>query len=117
MENFGDFILQLIRQFAGGPGPMENNFVRFGLAAVFWLALLYVAWSRQRSQDLPREKLLVWGFGLAMIREIIMFGLTTAKITGILGSGGQDILYYPLEHGLAATAMVVVAGAFLQGRY
>ncbi len=37
MEPFGEFIILLIKQFAGGPGPIENNLMRFGLAAVFWL--------------------------------------------------------------------------------
>lgn len=114
MESFWEFLLLLIRQFAGGPGPIENNFVRFGLAAVFWLVLLVIAWSRQKNQNLPREKLLIWGFGLALMRELIMLGLTTGKISGFLHSGGDDIYYYPLEHGLTMTAVTVVAGAFLQ---
>ena len=75
MTNILDFILLLLSQFAGGPGPVENNLVRFGLAAMMWAVLFYIAWSRQRSQDLPREKLLVWGFGLALVRELYMFSL------------------------------------------
>jgi len=114
MEPNEHFILLLLRQFAGGPGPPENNLTRFGLAAIFWLVLLIIAWSRQRNQNLPREKLLIWGFGAALIRELIMFGLTTWKITGFLDSWGEDTYYYPLEHGLAMTAVVVVAGAFLR---
>ena len=45
---------------------------------------------------------------------ICSFGLTTVKITGLLGSTGNDIYYYPLEHGLAMVSIIVVAGAFLQ---
>lgn len=108
-----NFLLLLIRQFAGGPGPVENNLVRFGSAAIFWLALLLIAWTRQKNQNLPREKLLIFGFGFALIRELIMFGLTTVKITGVLGSEGWDIYYYPMEHGLSMASIVVVAGAFL----
>ncbi len=114
METFGDFLLLVLQQFAGGPGPVENNLMRFGLAAVFWLGLLLVAWSRQRDQHLPREKLLVWGFGLALTRELMMLGLTILQIIGFLDSGREDIYYHPLEHALEVAALIVVAGAFLR---
>ncbi len=114
MKSFGEFILLLIQQFAGGPGPIENNLMQFGLAAVLWSILLVVAWSRQRNQDLPREKLLIAGFGLALARELVMFGLTTRRVVGFLDSGGEDIYFHPLEHGLEMAAVIVVAGAFLQ---
>ena len=114
MESVGEFFLLLIGQFAGGPGPIENNLMRFSLAAVMWLGLLVIAWSRQRNQDLPREKLLVWGFGLALARELVMFGLVTRKITGFLDFGGEDIYFHPLEHGLSMAAVIVVAGAYLR---
>jgi nitrate/nitrite-specific signal transduction histidine kinase len=113
MERLLDFVLLLLSQFAGGPGPVENNLVRFGLPAVLWAILLYIAWSRQRTQDLPREKLLVWGFGLALVRELAMFGQMAYRL---LGSGNVEAhceVIQTLEHGLAMAAMVVVAGAFL----
>ena len=72
VDNVLDFILLLLSQFAGGPGPVENNLVRFGLPVILWGILLYIAWNRQRSQDLPREKLLVWGFGLALFDIFIL---------------------------------------------
>jgi PAS domain S-box-containing protein len=108
------FFLILLSQFAGGPGPVENNLVRFGLPAVMWAVLLYIAWSRQRHQDLPREKLLLWGFGLALVRELYMFGQMAYRL---LGSGNVEAaceVIQPLEHGLAMLAMIVVAGAFLR---
>lgn len=114
MESFGEFVLLFIQQFAGGPGPSENNLTRFGLASMLWLILLLVAWSRQRSEDLPREKLLVWGFALALIRELIMLGLTIRKIIIIEDLGGEDIYFHPLEHALEMAAVIVVAGAFLR---
>jgi hypothetical protein len=71
MGSFGEFTILFLQQFAGGPGPPENNLVRFGLAALLWLVLLVIAWSRQRNQNLPRERLLVVGFGLAFARELV----------------------------------------------
>jgi len=42
-----------LTQIAGGPGPAENNLVRFALLAIFWAVLLAFAWSRQRHGGLP----------------------------------------------------------------
>ncbi len=109
-----EFILLLLQQFAGGPGPVENNLVRFGLPAILWAILFYIAWTRQRNQDLPREKLLVWGFGLAFLRELYMFSQMAWRL--IVSNDGEvscDI-FQPFEHGLAMAAMIVVAGAFLR---
>ncbi len=115
MKEFADFVLLLLAQFAGGPGPRENNLIRFGLPAILWAVLLAVAWARQRQQELPREKMLVWGFGLGLARELYMFGhVSMGFITG--GEPGEPILHVaePLEHALTMAAIVVVAGAFIR---
>ena len=92
---------------------MENNLVRFGLPAILWGLLFYIAWTRQRSQDLPREKLLVWGFGLAFLREFYMFSQMSYRLLGGRDAEIKCEVFQPLEHGLAMIAMIVVAGAFL----
>jgi signal transduction histidine kinase len=109
-----DFILTLLQQFAGGPGPVENNLIRFGLAAVLWGILLVIAWSRQRSQELPREKLLVWGFGLFLAREMFMFSSIAIQVIGISDPSEENTLHHPIEDMLAMAAIVVVAGAFIR---
>ena len=114
MNEFGNYLLMLMGQFAGGPGPLENNLVRFGLAAVLWAALLVVAWSRQRSQDLPREKLLLWGFGLGLARELFMFSQVTSRMLTGTELGIESDIHQPLEHALTMAAVVAVAGAFLR---
>jgi len=114
MGSVGEFVLLFIKQFAGGPGPPENNLIRFGLAAVLWLSLWVIAWSRQRSQNLPRERLLVVGFGLAFARELVMFALFTGKIVGWKFLDSENVLHHPLEHALAMAAYIVVAGAYLR---
>jgi PAS domain S-box-containing protein len=113
VDNVLDFILLLLTQFAGGPGPVENNLVRFGLPVILWGILLYIALARQRSQDLPREKLLVWGFGLALLRELYMFSLMSYRLLGDREAEVKCDVLQPLEHGLAMAAMIMVAGAFL----
>jgi len=114
MGRFTDFLLLLLSQFSGGPGPIENNLVRFGLPAIFWAILLVITLKRQRTQDLPRERLLVWGFGLGLARETYMFGQMAWRILSGTGEGAQCTVIQPLEHALAMAAIVVVAGAFLR---
>ncbi|TFG70882.1 MAG: hypothetical protein E4H27_05500, partial [Anaerolineales bacterium] len=114
MDTFLKFIFLLLQQFAGGPGPVENNLIRFGLAALLWLLLLVIAWSRQQNQDLPRERLLVLGFGLAFTRELVMFALMTGRILDWKFLNTDNVYHHPLEHTLAMTAIIVVAGAYLR---
>lgn len=89
--------------------------MRFGLPAILWAVLLAVAWSRQRQQELPREKMLVWGFGLGLARELYMFSHVSM---GFLAGGGPGEpalhLAEPLEHALTMAALIVVAGAFIR---
>jgi signal transduction histidine kinase len=113
MANAADFMLLLLRQFAGGPGPIENNLVRFSLPAILWGVLLLVAWSRQRTRKLPREKLLLWGFGLGLARELFMFVQVAERVLGGYNHV-EAALHQPIEHALAMAAIVVVAAAFLR---
>ncbi len=108
-----DYLLLFIAQFAGGPGPVENNLVRFGLAAVLWGVLLAVALPRRRSQAQPREKALTWGFGIGMLRELFMLAMVSERL--LRGSEGvAHALHQPVEHALSMASIVVVAGAFLR---
>jgi PAS domain S-box-containing protein len=113
VKAFFDFFLILLSQFAGGPGPVENSLVRFGLAAIFWAVLLLIAWSRQRSVKVPRERLLVWGFGLALVRELYLFGQIAGRVLTKQTETSCSITE-PIEHALSMIAVVVVAGAFLR---
>ena len=114
MSRFFDFFLQLLSQFAGGPGPIENNLVRFGLPAVLWGALLVVAWSRQREQDLPREKLLVWGFGLGFASALLMAIFVALQMMDVIEREAAYAILVPMDRALAMSSVVVVAGAFLR---
>ena len=114
LQGFVDYVLLLLGQFTGGPGPKENNLVRFGLAAILWLLLFVVAWSRQRQQSLPRERLLLWGFGLGFAREWFMFSHVSAQLLSVTFLPPSSHLSEPLEHALTMAAIVVVAAAFLR---
>jgi len=114
MNRYLEFLLVLLSQFAGGPRRAENNLMRFGLAALLWGALLVVAWSRQRQNDLPREKLLVWGFGLGLGRELFMFAFVSLQLLEIVERKSVCFVSVPLERALAMAAVVTVAGSFLR---
>ena len=114
VNGYLDFLLTLLAQFAGGPGPIENNLMRFGLPAVLWGVLWVIAWYRQRQQELPREKWLVWGFGLGFFRELYMFSHVAALMLGGVGDQAGYSFTEPLEHALAMAAIVVIAAAFLR---
>jgi hypothetical protein len=113
VANILDFLLLGLRQFAGGPGPPEDNLVRFGLPAILWGVLLVIAWSRQRAQALPREKLLVWGFGLGLARELFMLIQVAERVVGP-SQHLESAFHQPIEHALAMAAIVVVAAAYLR---
>ena len=108
------FFIQFLSQFAGGPGPPENNLVRFGLAALFWIVLLGVTWNRQRQEKRPREQLLLAGFALATFREVYMFSQQTLRIMTGTEHDALCRLTAPLEHSLSIAAMVLIAGSFLR---
>ena len=114
MEGFVEYILQLLSQFAGGPGAIENNLMRFGIPAIMWGVLLVVAWSRQRESERPREKWLVWGFGLAQARELFMFGFISLQILGVVERHAAYFISAPLEQALTMASIVVITAAFLR---
>lgn len=114
MEGLINYLLLLLSQFAGGPGPIENNLMRFGLPAVMWAVLLVVAWSRQRESERPREKWLVWGFGLALARELFMFLFISLQISGIVERHAAYFISAPLEQAVTMASLVVIASAFLR---
>jgi signal transduction histidine kinase len=103
-----------LTQIGGGPQAPENNLVRFGLPAIFWAILLAVAWNRQRHQDLPRERLLVWGFGLALFRELFMLLHLSEKLLDQSGHAAHSSYVEPIEHALAVAAVIVISAAFLR---
>ena len=104
MANFLELLLLGLRQFAGGPGPPENNLVRFGLPAILWGVLLGIAWSRRRARVLPRENLLVWGFGLGLARELYMFAQVMERVIGP-AQHLESAFHQPVEHALSMAAI------------
>ncbi len=114
MDQVFELLLQFLTQFAGGPGPAENNLVRFALPAAFWGILLFVAWSRQKQDQHPREKWLVWGFALCMFRELFLLTHLAIKMVNQTEHDAFCNYVEPIEHTLSLAAIAVIAGAFLR---
>ncbi|MEZ4866017.1 MAG: response regulator [Caldilineaceae bacterium] len=109
-----DYILTLLTQFGGGAGGPQNEIVRFALAAIFFAILFGVTWSRRRRGDFPRERLLVWGFGLGLGRALFMFMIVSLQISGHIDPARLELFFPPFEHLLRLVALVLIAGAFLR---
>jgi two-component system nitrate/nitrite sensor histidine kinase NarX len=114
VNGLSDFFLNALSQFAGGPGPPENNLVRFGLAASLWGVLLAIAWNRQREQRVERERLLVVGFGLALFRELFMLGHLSTRLISGQGHNISCSIVAPIEHGLTLASVILIAGSFVR---
>lgn len=114
MNDVLNFLLQVISQFAGGPGMMENNLVRFILPAILWGALMLIAKARQHEHVLPREKLLVWGFGLGLVSSLLMTGFVSLQMLDIINREATYPYLVPVDRALAMASIVVVASAFLR---
>ncbi|MCB0163529.1 MAG: response regulator [Anaerolineae bacterium] len=114
MNQFFDYLLTVLANFGGGAGGPQNDLVRFGMTAIFFAILLYVAWSRQQQSDYPREKWLVWGFGLGLGRELFMFIIVSLIVAGMIEQAKLEIFFPPFEHVLRSVAVVYIAGAFLR---
>ena len=114
MNRFQDYFITLLAQLGGGPGPPENNLVRFGVAATLWGVRLIYAWTRQHNADRPRERWLLWGFGFAFLRDSFMFAHLSLRM---INQTDHDILCtitVPLEHSLTLLSVVMISGAFLR---
>ncbi len=113
MKEFFLITLQFIAQFTGGHGKAAAV-VNYGIGTVLFGALLSLAIFQRQESANYREKILIWGFGIGLIRELFMILISYLQAFELLS---PDILYLlvpPLEHGLSNIAMVVIAAAFLQ---
>jgi hypothetical protein len=105
-------LFNILTQFTGVGS--QHIAVSYGIASVFYLALISIAKSRYILFNDHREKTLIWGFSLGFGRELFMLGivfLQTLQLT--LTTQLQTIL--PLIEQLPLTlSMIVIASAYLR---
>ena len=111
---FGEYLITVLDQFGGPTGGQENQLAGFGLSAIFFATLFLIAWKRNRREHRPREQLLVWGFGLGLVRELFMFAMISLVIARAMTPGSLESFFPPLEHTLRSIAVIFIAGAYLR---
>jgi len=97
MKHFLEVTVGLVAQFTGSQGGIEHGIVEFGLALIFWLGLLILAWFRQRDHNLPHEKLLLLGFFLGFCRELFMLIIAILPAYGVYSVESLHVIFPPLK--------------------
>ena len=62
----------------------------------------------------PREKLLLWGFGLGFAREFFMLALAAVQALKWVDPSDLHEFFPPLEHALRTISLIIVAAAFMR---
>ncbi len=114
MQHFFNVTLELISQFTGDQGGIKHGIVVFGLAGMFWSVLLVLAWTRQRHNQLPHEKLLLWGFSFGLGRELFMMAMISLQAYGLINADSLHIIFPPIDHAIVGIAIIIVAAGYIQ---
>ncbi|MHB8789611.1 MAG: hybrid sensor histidine kinase/response regulator [Desulfobulbaceae bacterium] len=113
MADFLITTLDLVARFTGRGGGPEHNIVQFVLAGVAWAALLALALQQQKRRNRTGDRLLVWGFGFGLAREVFMLGVALLFSYGARAKASLPAVFPPLEHALLDLAMVIIAAAYM----
>ncbi len=114
MPTWLETILNMLSQFTGGRGDIDNVIVNYGIAAIFYTMLFAFALSKHRENPQPRERLLIWGFAFGLSRELFMIIMATINALGLVSHATLHIIFPPLEHTLLDTAIITTAAAYLR---
>jgi signal transduction histidine kinase/ActR/RegA family two-component response regulator len=107
-------LLGLLAQITGGQGGIRFGIVQFVVAAFLFGVLFAIAKRKYQLNHSPRERLLVWGFGLGFAREMFMLALATVQALKWVDPTSLHTFFPPLEHAVRTISLIVVAGAFLR---
>ena len=113
MHNFSDAVLDIISQFTGGRGGVEN-LVLFEIAGVTWAILRFATWSKYRHQPDEREALLLVGFAVALARELFMFTMGIVTHFGLADRLAVHVIFPPAEHVLRDISLIIIAAAYMR---
>lgn len=112
MPEWLQIFFEFLQQFTGTGGGARHSIVNFGIAAIFWSMLLVLNRHTVRREKQRHESLLVWGFSLALARELFMILVKILEGYGVFTGDQLHVVFPPLEHALSNMALVVVAGAY-----
>ena len=107
-------ILNLLSQFTGGRGGIDNVIVNYGIAAMFYTMLFVFALNKHRENPQQRERLLLWGFAFGLSREFFMITMATILALGLVDKVTLHVIFPPLEHTLLSISIITIAAAYLR---
>lgn len=111
MQEGGSELLNLVAQFTGGRSGRDYVVVNYGLAALFWLAMLMGARGRRREATPPGESWLIWAFAFALAREVFMIFMVGVQAFRWADAQSMLTVLPPLEHAMRDAVQIFVAGA------
>lgn len=114
MPTWLETILNMLSQFTGGRGGIDNVIVNYGIAAIFYTMLFAFALSKHRENPQPRERLLLWGFAFGLSRELFMIIMATIQALGLVSHVTLHVIFPPLEHALLTISITTIAAAYLR---
>ena len=106
-------LLQLLSQFTGVKGGVDNNIVIYGIAALLYTSLFAFARANHRNTSNYRDLLLKWGFGFGLGRELFMLVMAVIQAEGLVDPGNLHQFFPPLEHELLGLAFVMISSAYI----
>jgi hypothetical protein len=107
-------LLGLLSQLTGSHGGISFGIVHFVFAATFFGLLFAFTHYKYRESHSPRERLLLWGFGLGFAREVFMLLLATVQALKWLDPVSLHVVFPPLEHAVRTASLIIVAAAFIR---
>jgi signal transduction histidine kinase/ActR/RegA family two-component response regulator len=107
-------LLDLLSQLTGSHGGISYGIVHFVFAAFIFGSLFVFGYYKYRQHRNPRDRLLIWGFGLGFAREVFMLLLVIVQALKWVDPVSLHEVFPPLEHALRTASLIIVAAAFLR---
>ncbi len=98
----------------GGRGDPAQELLFEALASLLLVTLFALAWHRVRRESSPRERVLIWGFGIAAFRDFSLFVLLSLDIVGYFDYRKAHDVISPFDHMLSLVSLVAISAAFIQ---
>ena len=113
MPDWIEVLFRLLSQFTGIQGGVDNIIVVYGIAAIFYAILFSFAKSNYQDTASFRDRLLQWGFGFGLARELFMLVMAVILAEGLVEPGILHQLFPPVEHEFLDLAFVTIASAYI----
>ena len=107
-------ILNLLTQFTGNRGGVDNSVVVYGMGMILWGGCLVLSWTQASTLLRPKELLLRTGYVLAICREFFMLLMALLLALKLFSPTFLYEVFPPVEHLLIGIGLVVVEGSYIR---